>query len=128
MTLSVPKTLEIAGDSEDSFQKLSPSETSSPEENSKVQGSNPKLGAIFMLIHVTSQALNWFIIKYIYILEPEIHSLQVVFLRSAIATVVTALYVNKDLKKSMWDSLETEVFKFIFIRCIQGFVLRIIMF
>lgn len=48
--------------------------------------------------------LNFLAMKYIYIYNPWMTGLQLVFLRSIISTIVTFLYVNKDLRKTMFTA------------------------
>lgn len=44
--------------------------------------------------------------------------------RSIVASIVTALYVNKDLKRAMWDDLEKGSLKLIAFRSFTDFILR----
>jgi hypothetical protein len=58
-----------------------------------------------MLINVFLSAFSWLAVKKIYIHAPSYTGVEVLFLRSASATIVIFLMVNKNIKKIMFDEV-----------------------
>jgi drug/metabolite transporter (DMT)-like permease len=84
----------------------------------------PFKGILITNFSVLLQAIHWVAIKYIYILHPGITGLQILFAESLVASIVTHLYVSKDLKNAMWDSLEEGSLKLIAFRSFTELILR----
>ena len=90
---------------------------------------NPKIGIFYMSFYVFNQSLNWLSLKYIFIYNPTLIGVQIVFARNIISTLVTIICVNKRIKYCMWDSIEnSQQFMLIFQRCLQGFCLKVMQF
>ena len=79
---------------------------------------NPKFGVFLTLINVGLNGINQLVLKYIYIQEPNMNPIKLLYFRALIAASVTILYVNKDLKLAMYDSIEKSQVKFVIMRII----------
>ena len=60
-----------------------------------------------MMINVFLSAFSWLAVKKIYIHAPNYSGTEVLFLRSASATFITFLMVNKNIKKIMIDEVNS---------------------
>lgn len=59
------------------------------------------------MINVFLSAFSWLTVKKIYIHAPDYTGPEVLFLRSAAATLITILMVNKNVKKIMFDEVNS---------------------
>lgn len=89
---------------------------------------NPKLGAIYMLIFVVLQSVNWFSTKLLYIYYPSIHFLQILMFRNVISSLVIFAYENRNVKYAMYDSVPSDQYVNIFLRVLQGTSIKCINF
>ena len=81
-----------------------------------------------MQIVTIGQSLNWLCIKITYIYRPDINGFQILLFRSIICTIATYLFVNKDIKNAMVDSVPRDQYANLFFRCMQGMVVKSIQF
>ena len=73
---------------------------------------------------VLLQAINWLALKYAFILYPGLNGAQVILARCIVSSIVTFLYVNKDIKKAMWTELEPGSIPLIGFRSLTEVILR----
>lgn len=97
----------------DTFKKIQ-------QEGGDTDERNPRLAGTFMLIRSVGTGINWFVLKYIYILRPEMEGIQILFFGRIIATIVSYLYVNKDVKMVVYDSVPSDNVWMLVARCFMS--------
>ena len=89
---------------------------------------DPKKGALLMIVFTLMQAINWLAVKNIYIHVPYITGTQIMMGRAIISSIVVSLYIGKDMKKALWQSVPNDQWFNLLFRCIQGFLSKYFMY
>jgi len=53
-----------------------------------------------------------------------LNGFQILFVRSILCTIITYIYVNKDLKKAMYEEVPRDQVGNLVGRCVQGLVIK----
>jgi drug/metabolite transporter (DMT)-like permease len=68
-------------------------------------GDNPKKGVVYYLLGMFSFQLNFIFAKILYTRNPSFTPFQLLFYRSVLSTAIMSAIENKNLKKTMIDSV-----------------------
>ena len=79
---------------------------------------NPTKGIIFYLLHGLIFQFNFIFAKILYERNASLTQFQLLFYRSVISTVIMVGLVNKDLKKTVYDSVNKDNFRPLLLRVI----------
>lgn len=70
-----------------------------------VVSDNPTKGVVYYLLYGFFFQLNFIFAKVLYERNPSLTPFQLLFYRSMLSTLIMVIYVNRDLKKTIWDSV-----------------------
>ena len=91
-----------------------------PDNDFLAVSNNPTKGVVYYLMAGLFFQLNFIFAKVLYERNPALTSFQLLFYRSLISTMIMVAVVNKDLKKTVWDSINRHNFKPLLIRVTQA--------
>jgi len=89
-------------------------------------GDNPKKGMIYYLLYSLLYSCCFLAAKYLYARDEALGPFQMLFMRSCFAIVFQVIYVNKNLKKAVWDDVDRKSAGPLIFRSIQGSATNII--
>lgn len=86
----------------------------------------PVKGALVYVIYTFLKSICFVCASFLYRRNPDLGSFQMLIMRSAFALVCQVIYVNKDLKKAVWDDVNRTNVGPLIVRSTQGSVTNII--
>ena len=69
------------------------------------QTDQPLKGTIFYILYTVTYSLCFLAARYMYEWNPEMTPFHMLFMRSAFAIFFQVIFVNKNLKKAVWDGI-----------------------
>lgn len=81
-----------------------------------------------MHVHTLIAAANTLCVKMLFTLEPQLSSVQLLFVRGILGTTFSWLWANTSIIEIMWHSVPSGHFKIIFIRCMLNYITKLMMF
>jgi len=89
-------------------------------------GDKPMKGMIFYILYSLLYSCCFIAAKYLYIRDPTLTPFQMLFMRSCFAITLQTLYVNKALKKAVWDGVDRKSVGPLVFRSAQGSITNVI--
>lgn len=86
----------------------------------------PLKGMIFYLIYTVLYSLCFLCATYLYARNPNLNPFQMLLMRSLFALLIQAMFVNRELKHAVWDSIERDQVGSLVFRSVQGTLTNII--
>jgi drug/metabolite transporter (DMT)-like permease len=86
----------------------------------------PVKGMIIYIIYTFLKSLCFLCASFLYRRNPDLGSFQMLVMRSMFALVCQAIYVNKDLKKAVWDDINRSNVCPLIVRSSQGSITNIV--
>jgi hypothetical protein len=69
-----------------------------------------------------------FCLKLLFAREPTLGFKELVFVRGVLATLFVLLYMNKNIKRELYDRIEKKQIPILIFRCISGMLSKVIKF
>lgn len=78
---------------------------------------NPRLGAIYYIIHTVLLSLNLYTCRALFAENPTMGTMQLTFVRGVISTIIVFAWINKGLKKALFGSVDRKSAPALAFRC-----------